>query len=125
MNKNSSAEDNFYNYEEEDFSNEKIEQMKAISGRYAHFKGLSVALESQRRALRSKLMKEAEARGVTSVQKQERDAEADFRYHQVLEAVRVAKEEESRAWMEYDIIKIEFERWRTRRSDYRASMNMR
>jgi hypothetical protein len=112
-------------YSEEMFTEEMLEKMSTLGRKYAKYKGQRISLDPQRRALRSSLMREAEKNGVSQIAKQQRDAEADFRYLQICDALGVAAEMETSAWIEYEILKTRFEKWRTERADYRAAMNMR
>jgi hypothetical protein len=108
------------------FSEEKFQEMDDISKKLAKARGQKVALESQRNAVRSSLMQEAEQKGgATSIQKQQRDAEADIRYFQVIDALKVAQEKETYYYLQFEIRKMQFEYWRTKESNHRAAMNLR
>ena len=114
-----------FEHTEEEFNEKMLDDMQELGRKYAKAKGNKTKLEHMRKAVKSTLMKEAEARGVTSIQKQEREAYADFRYYQVIEALGIAQEEETFAWVQYDSLKIRFEKWRTERADFRAAANLR
>lgn len=111
---------------DDEFTEKNLEEMSRLSYVFAEAKSNRVALESQRKALRAVLMKEAEVNhGITSAAKQEREAEADFRYFQIIDALKTAQHNESLAYMQIEIQKIRFEKWRTERADFRASLTLR
>lgn len=70
-------------------------------------------------------MVEAAENGVKSYQAQQRDAEADKRYIEVISAYEAAVLKESRSYMELELLRLKFEKWRTLRADERAAMNLR
>jgi hypothetical protein len=112
-------------FSEEEFTEQSLERMSVLAKKFAKAKGESKALEQQRKALKAIIMKEAEERGIGSAQKQERDAYADPRFSLIAEAIGVAARIEAQSKLEYDIMNIRFEKWRTERADYRSAMNMR
>lgn len=112
-------------YSEEEFTEQNLHEMSQLSKTFAKNKGELEKLNQQRKALKGLLMQEAEKNGVTSIQKQERDAYADEKYWLISEAIGVAQEKSSGAYYQLKIQEIRFEKWRTERADFRASANMR
>lgn len=117
--------DSYNDYSEEEFTERHLEELSRLSKMYAKAKGDLARLEQQRKHLKALLMQEAEKKGASSIQKQERDAYADKRFFLIAEAIGVAQRTTSQAWYDYDIIKVKFEKWRTERADVRAAANLR
>ncbi len=102
-----------------------FEKFSTLSKIFAENKAKRCGLEEYRKVLRAQIMVEASKNGVKSHQTQQRDAEADPRYLQIVLAYETAVELETRAYMEIEILRMQFERWRTSRADERAAMNLR
>lgn len=56
---------------------------------------------------------------------QEREARADKEYIELLEGLRIAREEYERLRWELEIAKLRFEAWRTKQATNRAEMQLR
>ncbi len=112
-----------FNSEEEE---EKFFEEFAHLGRvFAQAKSEREGLGQYRKALRAQIMVEASEKGVKSFQAQQRDAEADPRYFEIISAYEASVLKESRAYMEIELLRLKFEKWRTSRADERAAMNLR
>jgi hypothetical protein len=92
---------------------------------FAQSKSERSGLEQYRKSLRARLMVQASETGVKSFQNQQRDAEANPQYYQIIAAFEAAVLKESNAYMELELLRLQFEKWRTSRADERAAMNMR
>lgn len=101
------------------------EEFSRLSRIFAENKAKRSGLEEYRKVLRAQIMVEAGRNGVKSHQTQQRDAEADPRYLQIVLAFETAIELETRAYMEIELLRMKFEKWRTARADERAAMNLR
>jgi hypothetical protein len=113
------------NYNSEELQEEFFAQFSRLGKIFAQAKSERSGLEQYRKTLRARIMVEASANGVKSFQAQQRDAEADIRYEQIIIAFEAAVLKESSAYMEIEILRLKFEKWRTSRADERAAMNMR
>jgi hypothetical protein len=115
----------FENYNSEELEESFFADFRRLSRIFSQAKSERSALEQYRKTLRSRIMVEASERGVKSYQNQLRDAEADPRYEQIIYAYEAAVLKESGAYMELELLRLKFEKWRTLRADERAAMNMR
>jgi len=113
------------NYNSEELTEKFFEDYSRLGILFSQAKSERCGLEHFRKVLRSELMVEASVNGVKSFQNQQRDAEAHPRYASLVSAYEAAVLKESRAYMEIEILKLKFERWRTLRADERAEMNFR
>lgn len=87
---------------------------------YAKAKAERVYLEQFRKTKKAILMRDAELAGVKTLAAQERDAYADPEYVQILEALKIATEEEERLrWMMVGA-EVKIEVWRTLEANKRA-----
>tara|TARA_B100002019_G_C21253849_1_gene592725 strand:- start:1417 stop:1770 length:354 start_codon:yes stop_codon:yes gene_type:complete len=115
--------DNFES--EEEFTEYHIAKMEELSVKFAKAKADRNYLDNYRKTLRAKIALEHSQKGVKSFQSQTLLAEADDRYLEIIKALHTATRIETQCYWELERIKIQFERWRTIRADYRASMNMK
>lgn len=88
------------------------------------FKGQRAAYEHYRKVLKARLMKKAMANGVTSVQAQEREAYADPDYENIINAIQIATEEETRLYWELKIFETEIQVWRTEQANDRRESQL-
>jgi hypothetical protein len=113
------------NYNSEELEEEFFLEFSRLSDIFAQAKSERAGLEQYRKALRAKLMVEAAENGAKSFQAQQRDAEADPQYFEIIAAFQAAMLKESRSYMQLEILRLKFEKWRTSRADERAAMNLR
>lgn len=114
------------NMSNEEFGEREIQFMRMLSFKFAKAKADRTKLEHARKALKASIALEKKANlAKMSVQQQILEAEADPRYHQLLEALHTATELEARYYWELELGKIKFEKWRTVRADSRAAANLR
>lgn len=116
---------NNINYNSEELEEEFFANFGRLGRMFAQAKSERAGLEQYRKALRAELMVEASENGVKSFQNQQRDAEANPRYYEIISAYEAAVLKESRSYMELELLRLKFEKWRTSRADERAAMNMR
>ena len=98
---------------EDEFSEFHIAQIESYAAKFAKAKADRTYLENYRKALRAKLALEYAQQGIKSHQAQ------------VLKALHTATQIETQCYWELEKLKMQFEKWRTTRADYRATMNMR
>lgn len=110
---------------EDEFSEFHIAQIESYAAKFAKAKADRTYLENYRKALRAKLALEYAQQGIKSHQAQVLKAEADDKYLEVLKALHTATQIETQCYWELEKLKMQFEKWRTTRADYRATMNMR
>ena len=115
----------FDNYNSEELEEKFFVDFQRLGRLFSQAKSERSALEQYRKTLRARIMIEASERGVKSYQNQLRDAEADPRYEQIISAYEAAVLKESSAYMELELLRLKFEKWRTSRADERAAINMR
>jgi hypothetical protein len=103
----------------EDFFNDdkKIEQLELIEN-YAAFKSTRVGLEQYRKVMKARLMKEFEPQ-FRAVAVQEREAYAHPDYAQIIDALQIATNEETKAWWKLEMFKLEIDVWRTEQANNR------
>lgn len=119
-------QNNNENFETEDeFSEFHIQQIDKLAEKFAQAKSERSYLENYRKSLRATLALEYAEQGIKSFQAQTLHAEADDRYKQILKALKTAIQIETQCYWELEKLRIQFEKWRTTRADFRASMNLR
>jgi len=103
----------------QDFFNDdqKKKQMELIAT-FSKFKGKRVSLEHYRKIVKARLMKSFESQ-FRAVAKQEIEAYAHPDYLQIVEALEIATEEETKAWWALEMIKLEIDVWRTEQANNR------
>lgn len=89
------------------------------SEEHAKYKSKRVSLEDYKKILKSRLMKEAMASGVSSNQAQEREAYADPQYEGVIDALEIATRKETELYWELKLFDIEVQVWRTYQANKR------
>lgn len=89
---------------------------------FAVAKGQRVRLEHFRKSKRAMLMKDAMRRGHSAVAAQEREAEADPEYIELLDGLQEATESETRAYWNLKVAEFKFEAWRSRQATMRVEM---
>ena len=96
----------------------QINQLRELGKKYAKAKGELSFLDHNRKILLAKLMKEYMINSNTgkldSVASQEREARADQRYIDHIKALAIAIEKESELAWEKEIVRINFETWKTK-----------
>lgn len=98
----------------------RLQYWRRCSEAYAEAEGKRTKLDHYRRAHRAMLMKEYEQQGHSTSAAQEREAMADPRYLETLDALEAATEQAERLKHETMMAKMWAEAWRTERSDQRA-----
>ena len=86
---------------------------------FAKYKSQRISLDQYRKIVRARLMKEAQARGVSSVQAQEREAYASSEYEEVVNALEAATRFETELYWKLKIFDIEVQVWRTNQANKR------
>lgn len=97
----------------------KKHEMLQKASDLAKYRAQRTAFEHYRKVLKSRLMKKAMKEGVTSMQGQEREAYSSAEYEQIIDAIQVATEEETRLYWELNLFKIEVDTWRTEEASRR------
>lgn len=110
---------------EDEFTSASIDRMQELGKQFAKHKSTRSYLENYRKIVRAQIAEEKARSGIKAAIQQTQAAEADPRYHQVVQALRSAIELETRAYWELKSLEIKFEHWRTSRADFRAAMNMK
>lgn len=102
----------------EDTLEMKLHDLRMIGQKHAEAKSQLTKLEHSRKILLATIMKEKMINSNTgkldSVNAQEREARADDRYKQHIEALAVAVKEEAKWHWEKRIVEINFETWKTK-----------
>jgi len=86
---------------------------------FAKYKSQRISLDQYRKIVRARLMKEAQAVGVNSVQAQEREAYASAEYEEVVNALESATRFETELYWKLKIFDIEVQVWRTNQANQR------
>lgn len=89
------------------------------SDKLAEYKSKRISLEQYRKVVKAKLMKEAQAHGITSGQAQEREAYASPEYEEVIDALELATRKETELYWELKLFDIEVQVWRTDQANKR------
>jgi len=96
----------------------KLHDLRTIGQKHAEAKANLTKLEHSRKILLATLMKEKMINSNTgkldSVNAQEREARADDRYKQHIDALAIAVKEEAKWHWEKRIVEINFETWKTK-----------
>lgn len=102
----------------EDTLEMKLHDLRMIGQKHAEAKSKLTKLEHSRKILLATIMKEKMINSNTgkldSVNAQEREARADDRYKQHIEALAIAVKEEAKWHWEKRIVEINFETWKTK-----------
>jgi len=92
---------------------QQMHKLREIGMKHAKAKRDVTVLEHGRQIMLSELMKEYLVKGEKTATAQEREARADPRYKDHIEALGLAIEEELRWAWEKKIVDINFEKWKT------------
>ena len=102
----------------EEYQELQINQLRKLGKDHAKAKGQVTLLDHGRKILLAKLMKEylinSNTGKLDSVASQEREARADQRYIDHIKALAIAIEKESELAWEKEIVRINFETWKTK-----------
>ena len=102
----------------EEYQEHQIHKLRELGKKYAKAKAELSFLDHNRKILLAKLMKEHQINSNTgkmdSVNAQEREARADKRYSDHIKALSIAVEKESELAWEKEIVRINFETWKTK-----------
>ena len=101
-------------------SEERLQQIREVSRKYAAAKADRVYLEHYRKSKRAQLMKQAELAGEKTAAAQEREAYADAEYIELLKGLQAATQIEAELYWELRITEMRFEAWRTKQATARA-----
>jgi hypothetical protein len=101
------------------YTDKKRNEMIQKAADFAKFKAQRTSLEHYRKILKARLMKKAMASGVKTAQAQEREAYCTAEYEQIVEAIEVATEQETRLYWELNLFQIEVNVWRTEEASRR------
>ncbi len=97
----------------EDAKEEQMHTLREVGKKHAAAKRNLTVLEHGRQIMLSDLMKEYMLKGEKTAAGQEREARADPRYKEHIEALGIAVEEELKWAWEKKIVDINFEKWKT------------
>jgi hypothetical protein len=103
---------------EDFFSDSSKEKQIQLIANLAKFKSKRVGLEHYRKVVKARLMKQFEPQ-FRAVAVQEREAYAHPEYIQIIEALEIATEEETKAWWSLEMLKLEIDVWRTEQANNR------
>ena len=102
----------------EEITEQHMHKLRELGKKYAKAKAELSFLDHNRKILLAKLMKEHQINSNTgkmdSVNAQEREARADQRYIDHIKALSIAVEKESELAWEKEIVRINFETWKTK-----------
>ncbi len=96
----------------------KIEMLEA-SKKFSEYKSKRVACEEYKKIVKSRLMVESQAEGVSSVQAQERDAYAHPEYEECINALELATRLETELYWKLRLFDTEIQVWRTMQANNR------
>ncbi len=102
-----------------------MHELRVQAGALADAAALRHQLENSRKSVLAIAMKEAEKNGHSSVAAQDREAHASAAYQAWLEGSTEAVRNHERLRLEFELIKVRFEMWRTRQATKRAEMTLR
>ena len=106
----------------EDRIEHRMHELREKAHDLADAAALRYNLDGARKAVIATAMKEAERRGVTAVSGQEREAYASEQYQQWLTGSTEAVRNHERLRLEFKVIELRFEAWRTLEATKRAEM---
>jgi hypothetical protein len=101
------------------YTEKKRNEMIQKAADFAKYKAQRTALEHYRKVLKARLMKKAMASGIKTGQAQEREAYSSPEYEQIIEAIEVATEQETRLYWELNLFQTEVNVWRTEEASRR------
>jgi hypothetical protein len=103
----------------------RMQELREKAGELANAQAMRYQLDHARKAVLAISMKSAEKYGHKSVAAQEREAYASAEYDQWLHGSTEAVRRHERLRLEFKVIELRFEAWRTMQSTRRAEMNLR
>lgn len=101
------------------YTEQKRNEMIQKAADFAKFKAQRTSLEHYRKILKARLMKKAMREGVKTAQAQEREAYSSAEYEQIVEAIEVATEQETKLYWELTLFQTEVNVWRTEEASRR------
>lgn len=108
---------------EDFFSDDKKLEVQNYIKQLASYKSNRITFENYRKILKARLMKKAFGNGHNSVQAQEREAYANPEYERVIDAIKIATEEEIKAYWNLEMFKTEIDVWRTEQANNRKFLD--
>jgi len=108
----------------EDWREERLEAARQHAAELAAAVARRANLENVKHAVVAMAQIDAERQGFHTVSAQAREAHSSDEYREWCEAHAAAVEEAERLRLEWRVIEMEFEYWRTTRADRRAEMQM-
>lgn len=101
-----------------------LDFLKRTAPKYAKSKATRVHLEEFRKSKKAMLMKTAEVNGYTSAAMQERQAYADPEYLELLEALKIATEEEEKFRWQMTAAQATIQAWQTMEATKRLELKV-
>ena len=83
------------------------------------YKSQRIYIEEYKKVLKARIMKEAMARGISSIQAQEREAYASYEYEEVINGLEIAVKFETELYWKLKIFDMELQVWRTNQANQR------
>ena len=109
----------------EDRIEQRMHELRLKARELADAAALRYQLDHSRKSIVALAMKTAEAHGAKTAAAQERDALASAEYQQWLAGSTEAVRNHERHRLEWKVIELRFEHWRTRQATKRAEMSLR
>lgn len=109
----------------EDVVEERLHELRVKTRDLADAAALRYQLENARKSVLAVAMKTAEGRGAKTAAHQERDAYASDEYATWLRGATEAVRRHEQLRLEFELVRLRVEVWRTRESTKRAEMTMR
>lgn len=103
----------------------RFEELEKLGLELAEAAAERYNMEHARKAVVNMAMKDAEAAGVTSLGGQEREAYASIAYKHWREGAKQAVLKHEKLRLQFEVVKLRFEYWRTTQATRRAEMNLR
>ena len=108
----------------EDIVEERMHELRTKAREMSDAAAMRYHLDHSRKSVLALAMKTAEEHGAKSVAAQEREAYASAEYERWLNGAVEAVRNHERLRLEFDLIKLRFEAWRTRQATRRAEMKL-
>jgi hypothetical protein len=102
-----------------------MHDLRVQAGELADAAATRYQLENARKAVLAVAMKEAEKAGHKSAAAQEREAYASAEYQAWLSGATEAVRTHERLRLEFELVRVRFEIWRTKQATRRAEMTLR
>ena len=103
----------------------RMQELREKAGKLANAQAMRYQLDHSRKAVLAMAMKTAEQHGHKSVAAQEREAYASAEYRQWLDGSTEAVRNHERLRLEFKVIELRAEIWRTMQATRRAEMTLR